>query len=62
MIYTNFYKYIADGTINLDSDIIEIMLCDDSYVIDLSHEFKNDITGEVAGTGYTAGGAALSNK
>ncbi|MBU0994121.1 MAG: hypothetical protein KJ737_16645 [Proteobacteria bacterium] len=62
MIYTSFYKAIADGTIDLDSDIIKVMLCDDSYVPNLSHDFKNDITGEVTGIGYTAGGATLANK
>ncbi|MBU0995962.1 MAG: hypothetical protein KJ737_26000 [Proteobacteria bacterium] len=62
MIYRNFYKYIADGTIDIDSDTIKVMLCDNSYVPDISHEFKSQITGEVTGTGYTAGGATLSNK
>ncbi|MBU0995392.1 MAG: hypothetical protein KJ737_23085 [Proteobacteria bacterium] len=62
MIYRNFYKTISDGTIDLDSDTIKVMLCDGSYVPDISHEFKSHITGEVTGTGYTAGGATLANK
>ncbi len=62
MIYTIFYKYVADGNIDLDTDIIKVMLCDDSYIPDLSHSLKSDITGEVTGTGYTAGGATLANK
>lgn len=45
------------------SDTIKVMLCTASYVpAQDTHEFKSDITNEVSGTGYSAGGATLSNK
>ncbi len=44
------------------SDTIKLMLTD-GYTPDYdSHAVKTDVTGEVTGTGYTAGGAALTTK
>ena len=40
---------------------IKAMLCDANYTPDQdAHEFKSSVTNEVTGTGYTAGGAALT--
>ena len=48
--------------IDFDSDTIKIMLCTSSYTPDQdAHDYKDDITNEVSGTGYTAGGATLAN-
>lgn len=52
--------------IDLNSDAIFIMLVTNTYVaLSLAtiqgHVFRSDITNEVAGTGYTAGGAALAS-
>lgn len=52
-----------DGSIDLDTDTIKVMLVTSSYTPDQDvHDFKDDITNEVSGTGYTAGGTALANK
>jgi hypothetical protein len=42
---------------------VEVALCTSSYTPDQdAHDFFSDITNEVSGTGYTAGGASLANK
>lgn len=43
-----------------DTDSIKVMLCTSAYTPDQNaHAYKSDITNEVTGTGYSAGGAAL---
>jgi len=38
------------------------MLCTSSYTPDLdTHDFRSDVTNEVTGTGYSAGGQALAS-
>jgi hypothetical protein len=45
------------------TDVIKVMLCTSTYTPNQdTHETKADITNEVTGTGYTAGGATLANK
>ena len=49
--------------IDWDTSTIKIMLCTSTYVPNQdTHEDKADVTNEVVGTGYTAGGATLSSK
>lgn len=63
VIYNSFKKKIMDGSIDLDTDTIKVMLVTSSYTPDQDvHDFKDDVTNEVSGTGYTAGGATLANK
>jgi len=63
VVYNAFKKNIMNGSIDLDTDTIKVMLVTSSYTPNQdTHEFKSDVTGEVSGTGYTAGGATLSNK
>lgn len=52
-----------NGAIDLDTDTIKVMLVTSSYTPDQdAHTKRSDITNEVSGTGYSAGGAALANK
>lgn len=52
-----------DGSIDLDTDTIKVALVTSSYTPDQDvHDFFDDVTNEVVGTGYTAGGASLANK
>lgn len=45
------------------SDTIKVAMCTSTYTpAQDTHEFFSDITNEVTGTGYTAGGATLANK
>lgn len=63
VIYNSFKAYIMDGSIDLDTDTIDVMLVTSSYTPDQDlHEDKADVTNEVSGTGYTAGGQALASK
>ncbi len=63
VIYNSFKKKIMDGSIDLDTDTIKVALVTSSYTPDQdAHDFFDDITNEVSGTGYTAGGASLSTK
>jgi hypothetical protein len=45
------------------SDTIKVALATSSYTPDQdTHDFFNDVTNEITGTGYTAGGATLGTK
>lgn len=63
VIYNSFKRDIANGSIDLDTDTIKVMLVTSSYTPDIdAHAKRSDITGEVTGTGYASGGAALEGK
>lgn len=52
-----------DGTpIDLDGDTLKLALVTSSYSASTAHVYYSDITNEVVGDGYTAGGAALAGK
>jgi len=53
---------LAKGSIDLDTDTFKIMLTTSSYTPDQdAHDFRDDVTNEVTGTGYTSGGATLAD-
>lgn len=63
VIYNNFKEAIMNGSIDLDTDTIKVALVTSTYTPDQdTHDMFDDITNEVSGTGYTAGGATLANK
>lgn len=48
--------------VDFDTDTIKVMLATSSYTPDFdAHDYINDVTNEVSGTGYTAGGATLAS-
>ena len=52
-----------NGSIDLDTDTIKVALVTSSYTPNQdTHDNFDDVTNEVTGTGYTAGGASLANK
>lgn len=62
VIYNSFKAYIMDGSIDLDTDTINVALVTSSYTPDQdAHEDFADVTNEVSGTGYTAGGETIAN-
>lgn len=63
-VYGNFLKNVLSGkTIDYLNHPIKVMLCSATYAPNQdTHQTKADVTGEVTGTGYTAGGAVLANK
>lgn len=62
-MYSNATKNLTSGaSIDLDGDTLKVMLCTSSYTPNQNtHDFKDDVTNEVTGTGYTAGGATLGS-
>lgn len=62
-LYANAPLNALAGKINFLSDTIKAMLVDSGYTFDqANHAFKSDVSGEVTGTGYSAGGVALASK
>lgn len=62
VLYTSFKRDVMNGSLDLDTDTIKVMLVTSSYTASAAHDKRDDITNEVTGTGYTAGGATLANK
>jgi hypothetical protein len=59
LIYNKFLDYLADADIS--DDTFKVALVTSSYTPDKdAHEFFDDITNEVIGTGYTAGGETVT--
>ena len=60
--YGNAFKSAFNKEIDLDTDVLKVMLCTSAYTPNQdTHQYKSSITGEVVGTGYTAGGATLTS-
>lgn len=63
IIYNSFKRDLMNGSIDLDTDTIKVMLVTSTYTPDQdAHTKRSDITNEVSGTNYTAGGESLANK
>lgn len=61
-VYGGFLEAMANKEIDLGSDTLKVMLCTSSYTPNQdTHNYKDDITNEVTGTGYTAGGATIGS-
>lgn len=61
-LYGYYLVRLANKEVDWAADTINCMLCTSSYTPAQTHQDKADITNEVAGTGYTAGGATLGSK
>lgn len=62
VIYNSFKAFIMDGSIDLDTDTMKVALVTSAYTPDQdAHEDFADVTNEVTGTGYTAGGQTIAN-
>lgn len=61
LIYTSFFEDLARGAIDLDTDTFYWMLTTSAYTENKdTHTKRSDVTNEVTGTGYTAGGTAAA--
>lgn len=61
LIYNSFIRDVLVGNIDLDTDTFKVMLTTSSYTENKdTHDKRDDVTNEVTGTGYTAGGASTS--
>lgn len=62
-IYNSFKRDLMTAGINLSTDTIKLMLVTSTYVPNIdTHTKRSDVTNEVVGAGYTAGGVTLSGK
>lgn len=61
LIYNSFLDGLARGRFDLSADTIKVLLTGSSYAESKDgHAYRSDVTDEVTGTGYTAGGAAVT--
>lgn len=61
-LYGRVFLSAFNKEIDLDSDTLKLMLCTSTYVpAQDTHRYKSDVTNEIVGTGYTAGGVALTS-
>jgi hypothetical protein len=61
LIFNAAVRFIATGAIDFDTDTFKMMLVTSAYTPNKdTHDFRNDVTNEVTGTGYTAGGATIT--
>ena len=59
LIYNSAPDKMARGDIDFDTNTFKAMLVTSTYVPSKdADDFRNDVTNEVSGTGYTAGGVA----
>ena len=62
-MYGQFLAKALNKEIDFDSDDIRVMLTSSAYAPNQdAHAYLSDVSGEVTGAGYTAGGAALAGK
>lgn len=63
-MYGNFLLKALNKEVDWDSDTIKVALVSSAYTPNQdSHDYWDDVSAnEVSGTGYTAGGAALTSK
>jgi hypothetical protein len=60
--YSLAFQSMLAKEINLTSDTIKLMLCSSSYTPNQdTHRYKSDVSNEITGTGYTAGGATVGS-
>jgi hypothetical protein len=61
LIYNSAIDDMARGAIDWDTDSFKVMLVTSSYTPNKdTHDKRNDVTNEVTGTGYTAGGVTTA--
>jgi hypothetical protein len=64
-LYDKFRKAQFDqvDAVDLDTDTLKVMLCTSTYAPNQATDgYKSDVTNEVSGTNYTAGGTALTGQ
>jgi hypothetical protein len=60
-IYNSAIDDLANGNIDFGADTFNLLLVTSSYTANKdTHVKRDDVTNEVSGTGYTAGGAATA--
>lgn len=61
LIYNSFIRDVLVGNIDMDTDTFKVILTTSAYTENKdTHDKRDDVTNEVTGTGYTAGGASTT--
>ncbi len=61
LIYNRALELWARGSIDFDTDTFRVLLTAATYTENKdTHDFRDDVTNEVTGTGYTAGGNTVT--
>jgi CRISPR/Cas system CMR-associated protein Cmr3 (group 5 of RAMP superfamily) len=60
LAYHKFLETALKGDLDFDTAVFKVALVTSAYVEDVDHDFFDDITNEVTGTGYTAGGNTVT--
>lgn len=61
LIFNSFIRDALTGSIDMDTDTFKVMLTTSGYTENKdTHTKRSDVTNEVTGTGYVAGGAATT--
>jgi len=61
IVYNSLLEDLARGAIDFDTDTFRAMLVTATYVANKdTHAKRSDVTNEVTGTGYTAGGTTVT--
>lgn len=61
IIYNSLLNDVARGAVDFDTDTFKVMLVTNSYTENKdTHAKRSDVTNEVTGTGYTAGGNTVT--
>ena len=61
IIYNRFLANLANKLIDIEADVIKVALCTSGYTPNKDHNVWADITNEIVGSGYVAGGKVLAN-
>lgn len=59
-IYHSFFERLGRGVGDLQSVTVKCALVTATYTFNKDHDYFDDITNEVSGTGYTAGGDTVT--
>lgn len=61
-VYNNYKEQVFNATIDLVNDTLKVALLTSTYTPNIdTHDNFDDLTNEVVGTGYTAGGETVTN-
>lgn len=60
VIYTSVLRDISTGAVDMDTDSFKVMALGAAYTESKNHTKRSDLTNEVSGTGYIAGGNGIT--
>lgn len=59
-VYDSLPEAVCRGNVDFDTDTFKVILVEAGYIANKgTHAHRSDVTHEVTGAGYTAGGAAI---